>query len=322
MDPAPFNPNPTLGAVQIGVLISYVLFGVASTQLYIYFSRFPEDPRGVKALTAFVWYIVASYASGSPHFANLLQGLRLSTHRLSRGCALHVHHHGLLSPRAPWWPASEVSLCTNTLLCAHRSMRTIVLRVSYLCVHQEHAHSQPFWCMAFLPLLGGFVLFAITLHAPSVQYYVEHWEWLVTANWALSVATDVVITTKLVIVLYSQRSRANTKTAALVDKLIVWTIQTGMLTSISSILTLACFVTMKQNYVWLTFYAIGTGLFPNSLLASLNSRESLRAMKHLGPQVVTAPSGYNSSSGVHVMTVSHVTYDSEVDQSHKFSANV
>jgi hypothetical protein len=38
------------GAVEIGVLVSYVLFGVTITQTYIYYSRFPDDSRKLKAL--------------------------------------------------------------------------------------------------------------------------------------------------------------------------------------------------------------------------------------------------------------------------------
>ncbi|KAF8172252.1 hypothetical protein K438DRAFT_1981700 [Mycena galopus ATCC 62051] len=55
MDPAlSFNPNPTLGALEIGSLISYMLFGVTTTQVYTYYNRFPEDSRMLKSLVAFV----------------------------------------------------------------------------------------------------------------------------------------------------------------------------------------------------------------------------------------------------------------------------
>ncbi|KAJ6557558.1 hypothetical protein B0H19DRAFT_1234748, partial [Mycena capillaripes] len=45
-----FNVNTTIGIFQIGVLISYVLFGVTTTQTYIYYSRFLEDSSNLKAL--------------------------------------------------------------------------------------------------------------------------------------------------------------------------------------------------------------------------------------------------------------------------------
>ncbi|KAJ7119032.1 hypothetical protein C8R44DRAFT_922957 [Mycena epipterygia] len=38
------------GALEIGVLVSYVLFGITTTQTYTYYVRFPDDPRGHKFL--------------------------------------------------------------------------------------------------------------------------------------------------------------------------------------------------------------------------------------------------------------------------------
>ncbi len=39
-----------LGSFEIGGLISYVLFGVTTTQTYIYHTRFPDDPYKLKVL--------------------------------------------------------------------------------------------------------------------------------------------------------------------------------------------------------------------------------------------------------------------------------
>ena len=40
--------NNTLGAIEIGVIISVVLFGVFSVQAFHYFDEFENDPRFVK----------------------------------------------------------------------------------------------------------------------------------------------------------------------------------------------------------------------------------------------------------------------------------
>ena len=42
------NLNSTLGALQIGVYISLVLFGVVSLQTYYYYAKFPEDRATLK----------------------------------------------------------------------------------------------------------------------------------------------------------------------------------------------------------------------------------------------------------------------------------
>ncbi|KAJ7259157.1 hypothetical protein B0H12DRAFT_1109107 [Mycena haematopus] len=270
MDPfASFDANPTLGAVQIGVLISYVLFGVATMQMYIYFGRFPDDPRGVKALTAFVWFCAVAYT--------LCFGHMLYTFTI-----LDYAHPERLGGPPP------KSFCAQTLFAALTAVCVQGLFAFRIYVFTKKLRIPCFlWAMTFFHLVGKVVLFATTLHTPSVEVYVKQWEWLVTTNWGLSAATDVAICIAMVNVLYHRRSSAHRKTAALVDKIILWTIETGMLTSVSNGLTLVCFVTMKQNYVWLTFYIIATGLFPISLLASLNSRAALREMDRVSLGLVS-----------------------------------
>jgi hypothetical protein len=48
----PSDLAASLGAVQIGVFVSHVLFGVTTTQTYIYYSRFPEDSQKIKSFGA------------------------------------------------------------------------------------------------------------------------------------------------------------------------------------------------------------------------------------------------------------------------------
>ncbi|KAJ7708047.1 hypothetical protein B0H17DRAFT_1325068 [Mycena rosella] len=59
---ASLNLNTTIGALQIGVLISYVLLGVTTTQTYIYYCRFPDDSPKLKALVAAVWVCEMAHA--------------------------------------------------------------------------------------------------------------------------------------------------------------------------------------------------------------------------------------------------------------------
>ncbi|KAJ7839534.1 hypothetical protein B0H14DRAFT_2786846 [Mycena olivaceomarginata] len=58
----------------------------------------------------------------------------------------------------------------------------------------------------------------------------------------------------------------------------MWTIETGMLTSIMTVVAMVFFVTMKDNFIWLGVYSTVPGVFSNSFLASLNFRAKLRAM--------------------------------------------
>ncbi|KAF7346750.1 hypothetical protein MSAN_01813400 [Mycena sanguinolenta] len=246
MEPlASFDPNPTLGAVEIGVLLSYALFGVATTQTYTYFSRFPEDPRRVKALTAFIWAcgVVQCFCLGHSLYTFTITDFA-NLQRLFGS------------------PPKSLSISTLfsgfTAACVHGFFAYRI----YAFTKKIYIPALV-WLIALVHLVGRLSLFATTLHASSVGSYLVQREWLVTTNWGLSVAADVVIATTMVIVLRQQRSRAR---ARVVDKLILWTIETGLLTSVASIGMLICFVLMKQNYAWLAFYAVSTQLFSNSLM--------------------------------------------------------
>jgi len=48
--PPVFNVQNTLGALLIGAIIAVCLFGVITVQVYTYFSRFPSDKFGLKAM--------------------------------------------------------------------------------------------------------------------------------------------------------------------------------------------------------------------------------------------------------------------------------
>ncbi|EEB93148.1 hypothetical protein MPER_08240, partial [Moniliophthora perniciosa FA553] len=47
----------TLGAALIGFSVSCIVFGILSTEVFTYYSRYPRDPNGYKLLVAFVWLL-------------------------------------------------------------------------------------------------------------------------------------------------------------------------------------------------------------------------------------------------------------------------
>ncbi|KAJ7260516.1 hypothetical protein B0H12DRAFT_1107675 [Mycena haematopus] len=295
MDPvASFDPNTTLGSLQIGVLVSCVLFGVATMQCYIYFTRFPEDSRTLKALTAFVWGCDIAHIVC---FSQLLYTFTISD---------YGHPEALFGA-----PPKSLSMSTFFSGLTPACVQCFFSYRIYAFTKKVYIPGL-IWFMAFLHLLGRMVLFGVTLNSSSVAISAKQWEWLITTIWSLSVVVDVLITTTMVVVLRAQRSHVHRKTAALVDKLIVWTIETGMITSASSIVVLACFVTMQDNYIWLGVHSISMQLFSNSLMANLNSRATLRAQKPIFLDSLTL--SVPPSNGVHVETVRHVGYAAEPPQ--------
>ncbi|KAJ7354329.1 hypothetical protein DFH08DRAFT_984767 [Mycena albidolilacea] len=208
----PFNPNSTLGAFQIGVLVSYALFGVTTTQMYIYYSRFPDDSRRLKALVAFVWVCEVGHTFCVGHVLYTYTILDyMHPDRVLGTTSRSLSVASLL--------AGIIAVCVHGFLSFRIYVLTKRLYISGLI-----------WFMAFLHLMARITIFVTSLRATSLGSFIEQWEWLLTSNWSISVATDFAITATLVIFLQGHRSNAHKKTAAIIDKIIGWTIETGMLT--------------------------------------------------------------------------------------------
>ncbi|KAF8194404.1 hypothetical protein K438DRAFT_1934601 [Mycena galopus ATCC 62051] len=264
---------PEKCAYQIGVLISYVLLGVTTIQVYIYYIRFPEDTFKVKALVAFVYLCEVGHAICLGDTLYILTISDYAHPRPERICGgvpksfpVATFLSGIIGGSVQGFFAFRVYRLSKKLL------------VPISC-----------WVMSALRVVMATVICVTLLRATSLVTYEVQWKWALTTLWSVSIVHDLTVTATLVAILMGERDNAYKRTAALVDRLILYTIETGMLTSMSSIAALACFVAMPANFIWTTLFALNarvlTVIVPkvmsNSLLASLNSRTTLRAMEQV-----------------------------------------
>ncbi|KAF7350323.1 hypothetical protein MVEN_01336800 [Mycena venus] len=251
------NLNSTLGALQIGVLASYVLFGMVTAQAYIYYSRFPDDSPKLKALVAFIWVCEVA--------ATICFGYTIYI------CTIPNYTH----------PDQVLSRTIPSLAVATFFESIVEACVQAFFAYRIYAFSKTIyipiliWIMTLLPLLECTVTFVRALRVVALQGFEADSQWLLLSIWSLISANDLLITVSLVTVLIARRTYAQKRTLPLVNKLVVWTIETGMLTSLVAILILVCvclsvvpvcadlnvshslkYLTMKENWIWLAFYTI------------------------------------------------------------------
>ncbi|KAJ7108853.1 hypothetical protein C8R43DRAFT_184958 [Mycena crocata] len=255
-----FDPNPTLGALQIGVLVSYVLFGVTTTQTYMYYTRFPNDTPKFKLMVAFIWFCELAHAICIGH---TLYVVTISDYghperlvRTPESLSTAILFSGIVGP------------CVQAFFSFRIYVLSKKLYVPCVC-----------WLLSFLRMVGSVSVFILALEMVSLASYEAQWGWLLTTILAVGAGVDLIIASTLVYLLSKKRDLGHKSTAATVDKLIKWTIETGVVTSAGGIIMLICFETMKDNFVWLAWFVVLARLFSNSVLASLNSRASLREMK-------------------------------------------
>ncbi|KAJ7589957.1 hypothetical protein C8J56DRAFT_888161 [Mycena floridula] len=55
--------DSTIGVIEIGTLLSGVLFGLIMSQTYVYFKTFPRDTRFTKSLVAALWIIEMAHTT-------------------------------------------------------------------------------------------------------------------------------------------------------------------------------------------------------------------------------------------------------------------
>ncbi|KAJ6523695.1 hypothetical protein DFH09DRAFT_1190348 [Mycena vulgaris] len=286
-----FNPHNTLGALQIGVHVSYFLFGVTTTQAYIYYGRFPNDSIKIKLLVVFIWLCELAQAICIGHvlytetIVDYGQPARLLLDRVPPSLALAALFSGIIGATVQVFFSLRI----------YRLSKSIYFPI--FC-----------WILSFLRLLGIIVIAVFGAGVVTLPAYEARWGWLLNAVWAINVANEWAIAVALVYLLSRERGRAHQSTTALVDKVIGWTIETGLVTSATSILTLACFVTMKNNYIWLAWYVITARVFANSLLASLNSRTVLRAMNESRLQS-SLPTHSARPIDIEMTKITHITHD-------------
>jgi len=98
--------------------------------------------------------------------------------------------------------------------------------------------------------------------------------WLVCLTLGLSIASDAIITCSLC--WFLQKSKTGfERTDGIIDKLLLYAINTGLLCIIFDAVVLVCAGSMRKNLVYFGLYFIISKLYSNSLLAVLNSRSGL-----------------------------------------------
>ncbi|KAI0656158.1 hypothetical protein C8Q70DRAFT_1015449 [Cubamyces menziesii] len=111
----------------------------------------------------------------------------------------------------------------------------------------------------------GFHIFAYVLR-----------QWMVSVAYGFSVASDIILAGILVFTLLRIRRESKVRsTRTVLNTLIIYTINTGLLTSIVSFFAFLFAIVMRGNFIYAGISIVGAKLYANSVLALLNSRRYL-----------------------------------------------
>ncbi|EIW75864.1 hypothetical protein CONPUDRAFT_76917 [Coniophora puteana RWD-64-598 SS2] len=95
----------------------------------------------------------------------------------------------------------------------------------------------------------------------------------IISSWFLSAVVDILIAVSLSFYLYGRRTGMS-RTDNIINRLLMYTINTGALTSIGAILVPVAFLALPKSTAFLGVLQVQTKLYSISFMASLNSRKS------------------------------------------------
>ncbi|KAF8156427.1 hypothetical protein BJ912DRAFT_1012360 [Pholiota molesta] len=253
------NIEALLGSLLIGIFVSAILFGVLSLQTYRYFAHC-SDSLALKFLVAGIWLGELSHSICAVHYFHffIVQQIRRSEGRTWTGeppesVSLSIMLSGIIAPSIHIFFAYRVRVVS--------AGKAVIIPL--LCTVASLASFGFTMLLAFKVYMNAILIFDIN----------HEIQWVVTAVLGICAAVDVVLAAALCF--HLQRIGQGVvfgSTARKLRKLIIWTIETGVVTSFTGLTLLFTFLFLPRTFAWQALFMCLTRVLSISLLVSLNAR--------------------------------------------------
>ncbi|KAJ7216444.1 hypothetical protein GGX14DRAFT_604755 [Mycena pura] len=251
------NMHDTYGSLLVGTFFAIFFQGILFVQAYVYYENFPNDSWYLKSLVAIVW---------SLDLADLVV------------ICQSVYHY-LVSN---WGNPAALAVSTEPfdLHLVLVGAATILCQGFFL--HRVYILSRRNWFLTGILSLGclGTMAFAIWITVQtSRNKNVSVFATLGNERMAMfSIGAGVDLIIAMLLVYYLSRERTTFESTNLVlNKIIHYTVATGLATSLLAIAAVAANVIKPKSFVYLAIhYSLGR-MYTNALLATLNLRRNLRS---------------------------------------------
>ncbi|KAF9522101.1 hypothetical protein CPB83DRAFT_864976 [Crepidotus variabilis] len=237
----------------IGLAINILLLGIMIIQTYLYYSRYTNDRPWLKILVGFI--LVADIFNTVFDAAYLYETLIINFGNLDAVA------------KATWLLACEPA---TTAIIVFSVQLFFAWRVFMLT--QTRVWSVLIMAFALSGVIAGITSAVDVLRFPVLATQSQKFKPVVVIWMASEVAADIISTSILVLYLRKHKSGLE-RSDQIVDELIRFTVQTGLITFIFASLHLAFFLSDESGLHLLFNFPI-CKLYSNSLLSSLNSRFS------------------------------------------------
>ncbi|KAL1939504.1 hypothetical protein VTO73DRAFT_9815 [Trametes versicolor] len=282
----------TFGALLIGTFVGLILYGLTLHQSYRYLRLYPNDSRALKCLVAFVVLLETITSVFSMHVCYFY----LTTNYFNPEALLHGVWSLNLFP-----VASGIIMISAQSFFARRVWH-LGARISKVVVLFAMLAAKGALCIVEIGFFIGKlvplceILLALIFH--SKRHSGVGRSWLVSTGSTMAVTADMTLTAALIVFLH--RSRTGLKrTDTMIDILILYSVNTGLLTGILNLLSLLFAFIRPGDLIYIGFGIVGAKMYATTLLAALNSRQSL-ASHGSGISNDTNPFGFGGTAALHV----------------------
>ncbi|KAF7316751.1 hypothetical protein HMN09_00408200 [Mycena chlorophos] len=252
----------TLGSMLMGGFVASMLDGIVAIQAVYYFRTYQSDGPTTKALVLGVW---------------ILDLIHTTFIWVSNWDYIVKH----------WGNTDNIAHIPSIL-----SLTVVITALVTFMVHCFFAHRifmlskrnwlfvVPVLVLAATRLGAACVSTSDMLRYKSFPLFVIHAKWIFTLGLSVSSAVDILIAGLLFYLFNRNRRPESGHLRTVIDLLTLYTLETGGLTTLGTVVSMICWVTMSSNLIFLGLhFAIGK-LYALSLLVTLNTREHIRRARH------------------------------------------
>ncbi|OCB90410.1 hypothetical protein A7U60_g2421 [Sanghuangporus baumii] len=253
----PSNLDSTYGCLFLSVIFSAVLWGVGCLQLYHYYDKFSTtDPRWLKAYIFLLWIVDTAQ-----------QVLRLQI-----GYVFFVK--GIADPTLlHYLPKTFAS--GGILVAIVDAMVQIIFARRAWYLSKKNRILTAILCLFILGQFTATIIYTIRLFSFSQVLQVVEAVHVELAMNCIMAFTDTMLALVLIYLLRKGRSGIKT-TDSIINRLIIYTVGSGLAMALCMIAALIAAQAAPNSFIYLVIDESLPRLYLNCLLASLNSRESLR----------------------------------------------
>ncbi|KAI6146170.1 hypothetical protein BKA82DRAFT_297984 [Pisolithus tinctorius] len=249
-----------LGPLLIALVLSGILCGCALVQTYVYYKLFPKDSWKLRTLVAF------EMTFQTIHLALLLLGMwqTVMTDYAQRPQILVVAITAIISTVF----GGPIAFCTQAFF---------VFRLYTF----SHKKALPIFCSFLVITQFIFTLMVSISTVVARKLLLQSWHWFIISALFVAVCADTAIAVSMSYYLKANEMGFR-RTSRVVDRMVLYIMATGIITSISALASAISFLVAPGVYIWLGSFIVGSGLYTNSLLAALNARAKFsHELQHL-----------------------------------------